>query len=94
MENSIRGLRILWGALLASVVVYAALGEVVPHRELSPNLAVFKLIVVISIVTVVLILVMRRLTAKALIALRADQGDTRNVSRWRAVALPPSLCTK
>jgi len=84
MDTSLRLLRIVWGALLASVAMYVLVGEQVGRHHPTVDLMVFRMIAVVAIVTVGLIFGVRRVIVLRALQTLADRPDDAAAGmRWR-----------
>lgn len=83
MEQAIKVLRILQGAMLATIVLYAAVGEAVGSKS-EANSTVFYAMTLVAVSMVGVILVVRRtLVLPAAESLRAQPENPANLNRWR-----------
>ncbi len=87
MTRALRGLRILWGALVSSIILYVIVGEIVPHHQLTANLIIFRVVEIISFVTVGVLFLVRRFTAKLQAIAAAGPEDTHAIARWRGACI-------
>ena len=83
MNTSLRLLRIVWGALLLSIVFYIVVGERVARRTAIDPI-IFRAIALVAVVTVAMIFVVRRMVVlRALGKLTASPEDAASLLRWR-----------
>ncbi len=83
MNTSLRLLRIVWAALLVSIILYIAIGERVARRSVIDPV-VFRAIAVVAVVTVAMIFIVRRVVVlRALAKLAGSPEDAPALLRWR-----------
>ncbi len=87
MTNALRGLRILWGALISSIILYAIVGEIVPHHQLTANLLIFRVVEILSLVTVAVLFAVRRFTTKLQTSLQSGREEPHAIARWRGACI-------
>jgi F0F1-type ATP synthase membrane subunit c/vacuolar-type H+-ATPase subunit K len=84
VQSILLQLRIIWGALVSSVLMYIFVGERVPHRETPPHTVVLEAVALACLTTVIMIFVVRRiLVAKAAAVLASQPDDAPAMARWR-----------
>jgi hypothetical protein len=84
MESTVRTLRLLRIAMLASIVLYVVIGERLAQHK-PPNTALFYAMSLVSITTIGIILVVRRtLVLQSEETLRVRPTDTLALNRWRS----------
>ena len=84
MESSLRQLRIVWGALITSIVLYAVIGERVAHTANAPNKILLEAIAAVCVMTIFIMFVLRRITVdKPAEILAARPDDMPALVRWR-----------
>ena len=85
MEASVRLLRILQMAMLASIFLYVLVGELVGRVTSANNPTLFYAMSMITVTIVGVILVVRRtLVMQSATTLAARPGDVATLARWRA----------
>lgn len=83
MENTLRILRIIWGASVCSIFVCILIGEGVPHSS-PPAIPMLQVFGFICVSEIVLIFVFRRMMVdKAAAALGSQPQDSSALARWR-----------
>ena len=88
MDTSLRILRIIWGALLTSIVFYTVVGELVGRTRQGVDTTMYKAIAVVAIITVAMILGVRRLMMQpALNLLAGNAPDAAALLRWRGASI-------
>jgi hypothetical protein len=85
MDGSVKLVRIIQFAMLAGVLVYAGLGEVLGSVSHASDTTMFYVLSMVTVTMVGVILVVRRtLVIQSAVALAARPGDTASLGRWRA----------
>jgi len=85
MDASLKQLRILQIAMLAAIVLYVVIGEVVPHSVHPMNPVLFHALALLAASTVFVLFFLRRMTVRrAEPALAGPSIDNAVLSRWRA----------
>jgi hypothetical protein len=85
MDASLKQLRIMQFAMLGAVVLYAFVGEVVPHSVHPINPVLFQILALLAASTVFVLFFLRRLTVRrAEPALAGPSIDSTTLARWRA----------
>ena len=84
MDATLQQLRIIWGALLTSMVLYLFLGERLPHtsREVSKTLFEGFALIYVS-VTVAIFAIRIAIISKATGKLAAESEDAGALAQWR-----------
>jgi hypothetical protein len=84
METAVRQLTAVWGALLASIILYVFIGERITHTAPRMGMLFFQVIAAVALLTVAMIFVLRRvMIAKAVEILAAQPNEAQAVGRWR-----------
>lgn len=94
MDKTLRQFRIIWGALLLSIFLYAFVAERVAQPARTVNTAVVEAVSLICVSIVVSIFIVRRLViAKAMSKLALQPEDANTLARWRiGTLLTLALC--
>jgi hypothetical protein len=83
MESGVRVVRLIQFSMLASIVVYAGVGELVGGKHPTEN-NIFHVLSLVSIIIIGAILVVRRtLVLPSEQLLNQKPGDTLRLARWR-----------
>jgi F0F1-type ATP synthase membrane subunit c/vacuolar-type H+-ATPase subunit K len=83
MEAARRMMQIIQGAFLMSIVLYAVMTKILP-AGLAPDVLLFKMLSLLSIVTVAAIFLLRgKLVKSAEQILSVQPDDTAALARWR-----------
>ncbi len=84
MEAARRMMQIIQGAFLMSIVLYAVMTKILP-AGLAPDVLLFKMLSLLSIVTVAAIFLLRgKLVKSAEQILSVQPDDTAALARWRS----------
>ena len=84
MEAARRMMQIIQGAFLMSIALYAVMTKILP-ASVAPNVLLFKMLSLLSIVTVAAIFLLRgKLVKSAEQILSVQPDDTAALARWRS----------
>ncbi len=84
MDTSVRLLRMVWGALLFSIVMYVVIGELSGRSHGGVDARMFQAIALLAVITVAMIFAVRRfMVIRAQEMLVSAPGDAAALLRWR-----------
>ncbi len=84
MNTSLKLLRMVWGALLVSILLYVLIGERAAHSRATLDPTMFRAIALVAILTVAILFMVRRVVVlRALRTLAGASNDSAALLRWR-----------
>ncbi len=85
MQETLKMLRLIQRAMLASVVVYAIVGEVAGGNRMSPNPTLNYVLSTTSLAVIGMIFVVRRtMVLPSAVSLAAKPNDSVSLSHWKS----------